>query len=163
MSDERYREIKEGEFKFFADKLYDLIAERYKSIIFLAQLLIALLIIASFSEVIIPRDYVAHLKGLIIFLLLLVPIMLVDYSLKINEGINAFSKFIGFEGLDKRRGIKIIDGSNYLYLFVVVAVIDIGVFISLVASNIFLSIFIIGVQLILIYILIEEYKKRAHI
>lgn len=114
--------------KFFGSKCYDLIGERFRTIIYIIELMIALLVIATFSEEIIPKSNLGNLKILIIFLLSLIPIMLSDYMLKINEGINSLQKAAIpkelAESTEKKKWyFSLVDGSNYIYLIILVLVI----------------------------------------
>ncbi len=111
--------------KFFGGKCYDLISERFRTIIYVAELMIALLVIATFSEEIIPKSNLGNLKILITFLLSLIPIMLADYILKINDGINSLQKAATQkESVEKKKWyLSLIDGSNYVYFVIQVFVI----------------------------------------
>jgi len=159
MPNEKFDKIQVDEFKFFANKLYDLITERYKSIILLAQLLIALLIIASFSDSIISEDNIGYVKILIICLLFLVPIMLVDYSLKINEGINSLGGVLNFKEPEKRWYDRAIDGSNYVYLAVVIVAIN--SIILLINQNLMSSIIIFEIQFLIILIVAYLFVRKS--
>lgn len=143
-------EQKIEKFKFFGGKCYDLIGERFRTIIYIVELMIALLVIASFSEDIIPKSSHGSLKNLIIFLLSVIPIMLADYMLKINDGINALQSAAGLttKGIKKNWHITLIDGSNYFYFFIVTIVIHIIIY--LINQNFLTSIFIIIIQFCLI-------------
>ena len=65
--------------KFYLDKFFTLIVERDKSIIFIFQLMIALLVIAGLNNKIISTSVLPILKVLIVVLLSLIPIMVIDY------------------------------------------------------------------------------------
>lgn len=60
--------------KFFLDKAFTLIADKEKIMTLIIQLMVALLIISSFSNNFIEDNGV--IKNIIIFLLILIPIML---------------------------------------------------------------------------------------
>lgn len=94
--------LKLEKLKFYGDKYWNLINERNKTIIFIIQLLIALLVIASFSGNIIPLFSLIYLKILIIFLLTLIPIMLVDYLFQINDGLNSLHQALEFPTVSKK-------------------------------------------------------------
>lgn len=127
--------------KFYGDKYWDLINERYKTIIFIIQLLIALLVIASFSDKIIPISNLIYLKILIIFLLALTPIMMIDYLLKIDAGLNSLHQVMKFSIVNKKWYTKLVDGSNYIYVVITIMAIDI--IIALINFKMFILIFII--------------------
>ena len=76
----------------FSNQAYLLILERDKTIILVVQLFISLLVVASFSEKIIPSSSIPAMKLIIVFLLYLIPVMVWDYILKINDGINSVEK-----------------------------------------------------------------------
>ncbi len=111
--------------KFFGNKCYDLIGERFRTIIYITELMIALLVIATFSEKIIPKSSIGNLKILITFLLSVIPIMLADYMLKINDGINSLQKaaILNDETEKKKWYFSLIDGSNYIYFLIQILVI----------------------------------------
>ena len=87
--------------KFYGDKYWNLINDRNKTIIFIIQLFIALLVIASFNDSIISSSSLVYLKILIIFLLSLIPIMLMDYLLQINDGLNSLHEVLEFQAENK--------------------------------------------------------------
>ena len=116
-------EAEKERLKFFLDKYFQLILERDRLIIIVIQLLIALLVIASFSEKVIVN--INFIKILIIILLFLIPIMLIDYVLKLNNGLTSFAKNLGDKSEENKNFFKkIVDGSNYIYVLVICAIID---------------------------------------
>lgn len=144
--------------KFYGDKYWNLINERNKTIIFIIQLLIALLVITSFSDKIIPLSSLIYLKILIIILLALIPIMLVDYVLKLNDGLNSLHQKLGFENKRKKWYMELIDGSNWIYTLISIIVID--WMIHLINQTLQLSIKIYLIQTLLIAIII--FSKRRY-
>ena len=146
--------------KFFLDKYWQLILERMKTIIFIAHLLIALLVITSFSEKIIPESTIPFLKILIVILFFLIPVMLVDYLLKLNEGLNELSKALNNKSnkSKKRLLVKLVDGSNYIYALITIIVVNI--IISFVVQNLQISLIVSLTQMTIIAILI--FSKRLN-
>jgi len=145
-------------FKFYANQYHNLIIDRIKTIILIIQLLIALLVIAGFSEKIVPPASIYYLKILIIFLLSLVPIMLVDYLLQLNDGLNSLHKVLKLEDNNNKLYKKIIDGSNYIYALIAVIIIDI--IILLINQNFQITLIIFLIQVIVITILICVKRKK---
>jgi hypothetical protein len=141
--------------KFFLDKYFQLIIERDKTIIFVVQLIIALLVIVNFNGKIISNLNV--IKTLITVLLFLTPIMIVDYLLRLNDGLNTLAKVLGDKSSDKKKWLKkLIDGSNYLYALIIIVIIDI--IIGLIISNLTISLSVYLVQTIIVAVLI--FAKR---
>lgn len=144
--------------KYFLDKCWELIFEKNKIIILVIQLIIALLVIASFNEKIIPISSVSHIKFLIIFLLALTPIMLIDYTLKLSDGINSLEKALNTPNVsNKPLYKKILDGSNYLYTVIIIIVIDI--IIGVIAQSLMKTIIILLIQFLVIVAIIVSMKK----
>ena len=143
--------------KFFANQYYGLTLERIKTIILMVQLLIALLVIASFSENIIPSSSVYYLKILIVFLLFLIPIMLADYLLQLNDGLNSLHKVLKFKNKRKKWYKELANGSNYIYALIIIFVIDI--IIQLINQNFKITLMIFLIQVIFIAVLIFSRKK----
>lgn len=142
--------------KFYIDKYWNLINERNKTIILIIQLLIALLVIASFGEKIIPYSNLINLEILIIFLLFLIPIMLVDYLLQLNDGLNSLHQVLKFPKVKKEWYKQLIDGSNYIYTLITIVTID--VVIQLINQNFQVSLLIFLIQALFISIII--FSKR---
>ena len=147
--------------KFFSDKLFQLVLERDKAIIFLIQLIIALLVIASFSDKIISN--IVFIKNLIAILLFLTPLMLIDYILKLNNGLNEFAKiFVDKSNYTKKWFRKLIDGSIYLYILIIIIIIDI--IIGLIVSNLLMPLYASLVQMVIFAFYIfksDEIKEIA--
>ena len=149
--------------KFFGSKCYDLIGERFRTIIYVIELMIALLVIATFSEEIIPKSNIGNLKILITFLLSLTPIMLADYMLKINDGINSLQKAItqieNVETEKKKWYFSLIDGSNYIYFLIQILVIYAVIF--LIYQNFLIPFIIFLFHFIIIATLCNLKNKQA--
>jgi len=145
--------------KYFSDKLWDLIIERHKTIIFIIQLIIALLVIASFGDKLVPDSSFIIVRSLLIFLLLLTPIMLIDYLSKINEGLYSLSKVLEDDNdKHKRWYSKIIDGSNWLYAFIVIIIIDIIA--GIIINHTMLTLLLCLIQLIFIGIIVFYQRTK---
>lgn len=144
-------------FKFFGDKYWNLITERNKTVIFIIQLLIALLVITSFSENIIPHSSLIYLKILIIFLLTLIPIMLTDFLLQINDGLDSLHKALEFPIVKKIWYMALINGSNYIYALITIIIVDI--IIELINQNLQISLSIFLIQTLIISIIIFSKRK----
>jgi len=144
--------------KFYGDKYWDLIKERIKTIIFTVQLMIALLVIVSFGDKIISVSDLGKLKILIIILLFLIPIMLMDYLLQINNGLNSLHQLLKFPKEEKKWHKKLIDGSNYIYIFITIIIVD--VIIHLINQNFQISLIIFLIQLLLIAVIIFSKRKE---
>ncbi|MBU1289876.1 hypothetical protein KKG85_01380 [Patescibacteria group bacterium] len=148
-------EIEKNNF-FLLDKYFQLILERDKAIIFLIQLIIALLVIASFSDKIISN--IIPIKILIAILLFLTTLMLIDYLLKLNNGLNAYAKTLGDKSNDAKKWFrKLIDGSIYLYTSMIIIIID--VIIGLIILNLLISLYAFLVQIVIFAIYIFKKDK----
>ncbi len=147
--------------KFFGGKCYDLIGERFRTIIYVMELMIALLVIATFSEEIIPKSNIGNLKILITFLLSLIPIMLADYILKINDGINSLQKAaVQNIGKEKKQWyFTLIDGSNNIYFLIQAFVIYAVIF--LIYQNFQIPLIIFLFHFIVIATLYDLKSKQA--
>ena len=143
--------------KFYGDKYWNLINDRNKTIIFIIQLFIALLVIASFNNNIISSSNLIYLKILIIFLLGLIPIMLVDYLLQINDGLNSLHEALDFPTENKKWYITLIDGTDYIYSLITIITID--VIIQLINQNLKISLLIFLIQTVLISIIVFSKRK----
>jgi len=138
--------------KFFGDKYWNLINEKNKTIIISIQILVTLLVIASFDDKIIPFSSLKYLKILITFLLALIPIMLIDYLIQINDGLNSLHKALEFPTEQKRWYMLLINGSNYVYAVILCIVINIIIW--LINQDILLAITIASIQLLLLSLII---------
>ncbi len=137
--------------KFFLDKLFQLILERDRTIIFLVQLIIALLVIASFSEKIISN--IDLIKNLITILLFLTTIMLTDYLFKVSDGLNFNTKVLSGKNNDSKKWFKkIIDGSVYLYALIIIIIIDIIIWSIILNIEILLYLLLVQTMIIAAYI-----------
>jgi hypothetical protein len=142
-------EIENEKKKFFLDKYFQLILERDRMVIFFVQLMIALLVMAGFSDKIISNT--GFIKILISIFLFLTTIMLIDYLLKLNDGLNAHAKIFTTENLPTKKWFKkIIDGSVYVYTSIIIILIDI--IIGFIFSNLLISLCLFWPQIIIICI-----------
>lgn len=118
-------DIKLDKVKYFWSQLYLLLLERERTIIFLVQLIIALMVIVTFTDKIISSEFISSIKFLIVILFYTIPIMMWDYILRLNEDINSLEKVIKNErkeNLDKYKNStfdSIIASSIYYYVFIV--------------------------------------------
>lgn len=151
-------EIKLDQAKFYGQQGYVLILERDKTIIFLVQLIIALLAIATFSENIIPENLLSVIKILLIFLLFITPVMIWDYILKINDGINSVLKILEFKNNPEKWYKSLIGGSVYVYITLVSIIIDIIA--SLILQNLLAIIIALSTQILIIILLVCVSKKH---
>lgn len=140
---------------FFLDKYFQLILERDRTILFVIQLITALLVVASFSDKIISN--IEFVKILIISLLFLTTVMLIDFLLKLNSGLNALDKKISIKINDsKKLSEKLIGGSIYLYTLITIVIVDI--IIGLIISNLRISFYAFFVQIVITIYLSKRIK-----
>lgn len=108
--------------KMHMETLRQIIWGRYNIIFTTSPLVAAVLVIATFNPQLMPLSPYTT-KILVIILLALIPISLVDYSLKLSRDANhvltALNKINGLEiKLPNKKNLfqKIWDGSSYLYV-----------------------------------------------
>lgn len=157
-------EKEEFKINFFGNKLWELILEKTKIIIITVQLIIALLAIASFSEKIVNPENTQYLKILIIILLSLIPVMLTDYIIQLDNGIKSIQKELSLNlDLGKTWYRKMIDGSNYIYMFITIVIIDSIIYLINQSYLILLLIILLQIISIATFIFSEKIAPRKKI
>lgn len=118
-------ELKNEKIKMHMETLRQVIWCRYNIIFTTSPLVATILVIATFNPQLMPLS-LHTIKILVIILLALIPISLVDYSLKLSRDANSVLK-----ALTEISGLKIkllneknwlqnaMDGSSYLYVVVI--------------------------------------------
>lgn len=154
------RNLEHEKMKYFGNQWLAFFLEKIKMIIFIIQLMIALLVIVSFSGNIIHKQNLGYLKGLIIFLLFLIPIMMVDYTLKINDGLNSLQKALSFKAENEKWYYNLICNSSLVYISFVTLVVDIVIYLISqniqINQNIQIVFLCLLFQIIFIYILFKN-------
>lgn len=147
---------------FFGSQGYSLILEREKTIIILVQLFIALLVIASFSEKIIPPTAIPLMKIIIVFLLLLIPILIWDYVLKINDGINSITSVLFRKQEKEKWYLTPFKLSTYYYITILTVIVDVVCKIIIDNIILFLIACTIQVTIIALIILSKRYLNKGY-
>jgi len=81
-----------------------------------------------------------------------------DYLLQINNGLNSLHQLLKFPKEEKKWHKKLIDGSNYIYIFITIIIVD--VIIHLINQNFQISLIIFLIQLLLIAVIIFSKRKE---
>lgn len=112
--DVRERELEK--IKMHLETLRQIIVARYNIIFTTSVLAAGILVIATFNREILPLS-LCETKILVIVLLSLIPISLIDYSLKLSNDANHIMKILGVKLENKKSFFRgLLDGSSYFYV-----------------------------------------------
>lgn len=115
--------------KIHLDTVKQLIFARYNTLPTIATVAAGILVIVTFNNIITVTPF---LKWLLVLLLIIIPISLFDFTLKLNRDLNYIidKHFIDeLKQLRPKNKIQdIVDGSNYIYIFLLTIIVLIIVF-----------------------------------
>ena len=111
------------EAKIHLETLRLIIIARYNIIFTVSMLAAAILVITTFSPEVLSISLTTK-KLLVIILLAIIPVSLIDYSLKLSRDANYVMKILDIPWQDKRVFLKkLLDGSSYLYVAIIALIV----------------------------------------
>lgn len=159
----------------FSDKHWNLLVEKEKLSMTILEALVGFLIISSFmAGGIISQEFKNIIQWLIILIISIIPIVIIDYRLKINLGIVSVARAAYGPSYDKNQSEindkksflqKNIDSSFYYYL-VILSILFAAINFMILTNffiyslSLLIEFFIIIVQTLLSIILYQNYKNQ---
>lgn len=121
-------ELEIGRINLHLETLRQSIWKRYEIVATTSTLATAILVIATFNPQLISLSLYAT-KILVAVLLAIIPISLIDYSIKLSQATNSALKALKALPEDKKNFFQTLwDGSSYLYVIVITLIIGFIIF-----------------------------------